>query len=376
MKKTTRRTVPSLFRQEWFLGIGFFTCLAFFVHGPAMSARLASPFWLIFLFIWLFTVILGSALYVVRHADALAARLGEPFGTLILTLSVTSIEIVAISAIMLHGDNNPTLVRDTLFSVVTIILNGMVGVSLLIGAWRHREQQYNLQGANAYLGVIIPLAVLSLILPNFTVSTSGPTLSFAQGVFLIVVSISLYSVFLGIQTSRHRGYFILGEENTANHTAGNSKSSRRSVWHHALLLAANMTVVVFLAEHLAHPVDYFIETLHAPAAVGGLIMALLVATPEAIGAVRAANANHLQRAVNIFLGSVLSTIGLTVPVMLAIGYLTGHTVILGLNNADSLMLALTLLVSVVTFASGRTNVLQGTVHIILFAAYLLLIFQG
>jgi Ca2+:H+ antiporter len=143
-----------------------------------------------------------------------------------------------------------------------------------------------------------------------------------------------------------------------------------------VLLALYMAPVVFLAEQLAHPVDYLIETLHAPIAFSGMIMALLVATPEAVGAVRAAGRNHLQRAVNIFLGSVLSTIGLTVPAMLIISRLTGRSFVLGLEHTDFVMLLLTLAVSVVTFASGRTNVLQGAVHLLLFAAYLLLIFQG
>jgi Ca2+:H+ antiporter len=267
------------------------------------------------------------------------------------------------------------LVRDTLFSVVMIILNGMVGLSLLVGAWRHREQHYNLQGANAYLGVIVPLAVLSLILPNFTKTTAGPTFSLSQGVFLVLSSASLYSAFLAMQTSRHRGYFTLADK-AVTHSADIQHAAPRALAWHAVLLAVYMLPVVFLAEQLAHPVDYFIETLHMPAALGGMAMALLVATPEAIGAVRAANADDLQRSVNIFLGSVLSTIGLTVPAMLTISYLLGREITLGLQSTDFVMLLLSLAVSVVTFSSGRTNVLQGAVHLILFAAYLLLIFQG
>jgi Ca2+:H+ antiporter len=251
----------------------------------------------------------------------------------------------------------------------------MVGLSLLVGAWRHREQHYNLQGANAYLGVIIPLAVLSLVLPNFTKTTFGPTLSLSQGIFLILSSASLYSAFLAMQTSRHRAYFTLGDIAVV-HPAGPTHTAPRALASHVVLLALYMLPVVFLAEQLAHPVDYLIETLQMPATLGGMIMAVLVATPEAIGAVRAANADDLQRSMNIFLGSVLSTIGLTVPAMLTISYLTGRELTLGLQNTDFVMLLLTLTVSVVTFSSGRTNVLQGAVHLILFAAFLLLIFQG
>jgi Ca2+:H+ antiporter len=252
-----------------------------------------------------------------------------------------------------------------------IILNGMVGVSLLIGGWRHREQQYNLQGANAYLGLIIPLAVLSLILPDYTVTTPGPTLSGAQEIFLILVSVGLYAGFVLLQTSRHSAYFSLAGEasDPPTHAAG-------SILYHAALLLAYILPVVYLAEKLAAPIDYIIETLRAPPAFGGVIVAVLVATPEAISAVRAASANHVQRSVNIFLGSVLSTIGLTIPAMLVISHLTGHHIELGVQHTDVVMLLLTLAVSVVTFASGRTNVLQGAVHFLLFTAYLFLIVQG
>lgn len=315
---------------------------------------------------------LSSALRVVRHAEHLAVRLGEPYGTLILTLSITFIEVMSISAVMLHGENNPTLPRDTVFAVLMIVLNGMVGLSLLLGGWWHREQHYNLQGANAYLGVIIPLVVMGLLLPDYTQTTPGPTLSFAQKVFLILVAVGLYAAFLVIQTGRHSSYFQEGEAASHAHRA----EAPRPLVPHAALLVAYLVPVVFLAEQLAHPIDYFIETLRAPAPLGGVIVALLVATPEAIGAVRAALANHMQRSVNIFLGSVLSTIGLTVPTMVLISQVIGREIVLGVEHTDLLMLLLTLGVSVVTFASGRTNAVQGAVHLVLFAAYLLLIVQG
>jgi Ca2+:H+ antiporter len=281
--------------------------------------------------------------------------------------------VMSISAVMMHGENNPTLVRDTLFAVIMIILNGMVGLSLLLGGWRHHEQHYNLQGANAYLGVIIPLAVMSLILPDFTQTTAGPTLSFMQQMFLVLMAVGLYCAFLAMQTGRHRSFFTLDDE-AGNHGAANTAS--RPLAAHAILLLAYIVPVVLLAEQLAHPVDYLIETLHVPVALGGVVIAVLVATPEAIGAVRAATANHLQRSVNIFLGSVLSTIGLTVPAMVVISELTGRDIVLGVEHSDLVMLLLTLAVSVVTFASGRTNILQGIVHLILFAASLLLMSEG
>jgi Ca2+:H+ antiporter len=282
---------------------------------------------------------------------------------------------MSITAVMLHGDNNPTLARDTLFAVTMIILNGMVGLSLLMGGWKHREQHYNLQGANAYLGVIIPLGVLGLVMPNFTITTPGPTLAFSQEIFLVILSVGLYAAFLALQTHRHRGYFITEDETLIVSTPSSTAVGAGLVGH-AVLLGAYMIPVVFLAEKLAHPIDYVVETLRAPLALGGLAMALLVATPEALGAVRAAARNHLQRSINIFLGSVLSTIGLTIPAILIISHLTRHPIMLGLQHTDLLLFVLTLTSCVVTFSSGRTNVLQGAVHLTLFAAYLFFIFQG
>jgi Ca2+:H+ antiporter len=361
-------------REEWFLGISLVTTLGFALGGETLYSELNKPLWLALIFLWLFGTVMGSALAVVRHADQVAEVLGEPYGTLVLTLSVTAIEVMSITAVMLHGANNPTLVRDTLFAIVMIVLGAMVGGSLLMGGWRHREQQYNLQSANAYLGVIIPLAVLTLSLPDFTLTTPGPTLSVPQQLFIVVMSLGLYGVFLAIQTGRHRGYFSFDEQGAKHPYAAPHTPPR--LLPHAVLLIAYMAPVPFLAEQLAHPIDYFIETLAAPAPLGGIIIAVLVATPEALGATRAAYVNHLQRSVNISLGSMLSTIGLTVPVMLAISYFTAHEVYLGLDSANDLLLVLTLAVSVVTFASGRTNVLQGAVHIVLFAAFVMLIFQG
>jgi len=363
--------LPMFLREEWFLGVSVSTSLVFFLAGDALAVDLSNPLWLALIFLWLFSVVLGSALAVVRHADCLAARLGEPYGTLILTLSAIAIEVMMISAMMLHGENNPTLARDTMFAVVMILLAGMVGLSLLLGGLRHREQQYNLQGANAYLSVIIPLAVFGLILPNFTVSTEGPTLSSAQEIFLVLMSLGLYGTFLAIQTNRHRSFFMLEDEGGEK---DHGHRVTRSVPFHGVLLMAYLLPVVYLAEKLALPIDHSIEILHAPAALGGVVVALLVATPESIGAVRAALANNLQRSVNILLGSVLSTIGLTIPAVLTVSLVTGHPVVLGLQNADFVLLLLSLAVSVVTFASGRTNVLQGTVHLLLFLAYLLFIF--
>jgi Ca2+:H+ antiporter len=362
-----------LARREWFLAVSLLTSIVFLGYNEDIFRLLENPFWLTVIFLVLFAVVLGSALSVVRHADHLAVRLGEPYGTLILTLAITSIEVMAISAVMSHGENNPTLVRDTLFAVVMIILNGMVGLSLLVGAWKRQEQRHNLQGANAYLGVIVPLAVLSMIMPNFTHGTTGPGYSTIQQTVLAFISVGLYSVFLALQTGRHRGFFI--DDGEEGPPLAHAAMHEGPLWLPVVLLVAYMALVVFLVEQLAPPIDYFIETLHAPVALGGVVMAVLVATPEAISAVRASVANHLQRSVNIFLGSVLSTIGLTVPAMLMISHISGNPIVLGLDHSNPVMLILTLALSVITFASGRTHLMQGAVHLVLFVAYFLLIFE-
>ncbi len=358
--------------KEWFLAVSVGTSVLFALFGTSLHG-FAEPYWLAAVFILLFAIIMGSVLGAVRHADQLSEQLGEPYGTLVLTISITSIEVASISTIMLEGANNPTLVRDTLFAVVMIILGGMVGLSLLLGALRHQEQSHNLQGSNAYLGVIVPLAVLTLVMPNYTLTTPGPLLSSLQEIGLAVLCLGLYGVFLALQTGRHRGYFTLGDEKESQRphrsTAGTSTSKS------ALLLVAYLISIVFLVHQLAMPIDYAIETLAAPAALGGLLLAVLVATPEAIGAIKAARENRLQRSVNIFLGSVLSTIGLTVPTMLAISWLIGRNIILGVENTSLVLLLLTLAVSVITFSSGRTNLLQGAVHVVLFLAFLMLIFE-
>jgi len=362
-------------RKEWFLGVSVATVAIFWLFGEQLFVGMSNPFWLAVIFAYLFAVVLGTCLCVVRHADHIAKVVGEPYGTLVLTLSVTTIEVVSISAVMLHGENNPTLVRDTLFSVVMIILGGMAGMSLLLGGWRYREQQYNLQGANAYLGLIIPLTVFSLTLPNFTVATAGPTLSVAQQIFLTLMSLGLYATFLAVQTGRHRGYFTMGDVKSVEPVR--KQPSVPEPWtRHAVLLLAYILPVAFLAEELARPIDYLIETMREPEALGGVIIAMIVATPEAVGATRAALQNQIQHSVNIFLGSVLSTIGMTVPIMLIISRFTGRIVHLGLTGANDVLLLVTLTVCVITFTSGRTNILQGAVHLVLFGAFILFIFEA
>jgi Ca2+:H+ antiporter len=360
-------------RAEYPLIIALATVGILLAAGSHLSELTTRALPLVCVFAWLFAVILWSAICVVRHADCLAIKLGEPYGTLILTLSAISIEVVMISTAMLHGANNPTLGRDAVFAVVMIALNGLVGVSLLLGGLRYREQHYNIQGVNAYLNVIMALAVLGLVLPNFTTSTSGPTFSTEQAIFLAAVSLLLYAIFLLIQTLRHRGYFLDSTQTAAQHSP-NHLPHVRSISFHSLMLLLYLGAVIFLAERFAVPLDNSIEEFHMPQAFGGAIIAALVLSPEGLGGISASLHNQLQRSINILFGSVLATIGLTIPAVLMIGLLTKRPVALGLQGGNLPLLLLTLAVSVVTFTSRRTNILQGCIHLLLFAVFVLLIF--
>jgi Ca2+:H+ antiporter len=361
-------------RSEFPLLIGVGTVAVFWSTGSRLVEIIAHPVVLIVVFVWLFAVILWSAVSVVRHADCLAVKWGEPYGTLVLTLSAITIEVVMISTAMLHGENNPTLGRDAIFSVVMIALNGFVGLVLLLGGLRHGEQYYNLQGVNSYLNVIMTLAVLGLVLPNFTTTTGGPTFSTEQQIFLIVVSLLLYAIFLLIQTMRHRGYFMESEQ--AIVAAGPAHHSLRvqSTAFHAPMLLLYLIVVILLAEKFAIPLDNSIEQFGMPQEFGGAMIAALVLTPEGIGAIQGTLRNQLQRSINILLGSVLATIGLTIPAVLTISLVTKRPVTLGVQGGNLPLLLLTLAVSVVTFTSRKTNILQGCVHLLLFAVFVLLIF--
>lgn len=364
--------------QEWPLLVSLATALVFLAFGQSLLANLAHPTRFTLILAWLLLTIVFSLFAVVRHAESLADKLGEPLGTLVLTLSVTGIEVMIIIATMLTGNGSPTLARDAMFAVIMIALNGKVGLTLLIGGLKYKEQDYNLQGASSFLAVILPLAVIGLVLPNYTISSPDQTFSPTQTAFLIVVSVVLYGIFLIIQNGRHRTYF-----RTAHPTAEAKDAKRkwrivhqvRSVPYHVLLLLAYMAPLVILTRQLAVPIDFTIRVLGAPVALAGFMIAMLVLAPESLSAARAALVNDLQRAVNILLGSVLATIALTIPAVLTFGLLSHKPIILGLDSVDITMLSLTLVLSAMTFSNSRTNVLLGAVHLLLFFAYLLLIFQ-
>lgn len=365
--------MTSLFR----LAAAWATVLIFLLTGPAMTAG-THPLTTCLLFAWLLGVILWAAFGVVHEAEEIAERLGEPFGTLVLTLSIVIIEVALISAVMLGSKASPMLGRDTMFAVLMIVLNGVVGLCLLTGGLRYHQQSYNLQGASAYLALIIPLSVIALVLPNFTTSTATGMLSAAQAVFFSIFTVALYGLFLWLQTGRHRGFFVpasakIGDDSGSplpHHVrAGGSTASR------VLLLFANILPIIILSKSLAAILDQGIMLFGAPPALGGIVIAMIVFTPEGISALKAVAANQLTRAINLCLGAAASTLGLTVPAVLIVGLATHQPVILGLSPANMVLLAVTLVLNTLTFSGTRTTMLEGATHLSLFFVFMVLVFS-
>jgi Ca2+:H+ antiporter len=358
--------------------IAAWATVAFFLFAGSGMLDNPHPVTAAALFAWLLGVILWAAFGVVHEAEEVAERLGEPFGTLVLTLSIVIIEVALIAAVMLGTKGVPTLGRDTMFAVLMIVLNGVVGLGLLLGGLRYHQQSYNLQGASAYLSVIIPLTVIALVLPNFTTSTETGTLSVAQAGFFSLFTIGLYGLFLWLQTGRHQGFFTAASSSAGEEVGlplPHHEPAGGSTKTHVGLLFANLLPIIILSKSLAKLLDHGIAALGAPAALGGIIIAMIVFTPEGISALKAVAANQLTRAINLCLGAATSTLGLTVPAVLIIGLLTGQPVILGLSAANMVLLVVTLILNTLTFSGTRTTMLEGMVHLSLFFVFLVLIFS-
>jgi len=307
-----------------------------------------------------------------------ARRVGEPYGTLVLTFAVTAIEVSIIVSMMLHGENNPTLAREAVFSVVMIIGSGVVGTCLTVGAIWFREQELRPQGTSAYLTVLIALSVLTLILPNYAGGKEAGSFGPAQLAFVSAASALLYCAFLLMQTGRHREDFLeRRERGRAHHSAGagHDRPGGRAALLCLGFLFLGLFAVVLLAETVAANVEDGLAALEVsrPDRIVGAFIATLVLLPETIAAIRAARDNRLQKSLNIALGSALATIGLTIPTVALVSLVTGYSITLGLGQGDSVMLLLTLVLSIVSFGTGRTNLLTGLVHLVVFATYLALL---
>ncbi len=364
--------------REWPIALIWGTFVVLSLIGSALKPEAIGVVPSLILLVLIFAVMLTAVFRVVHHAECLAEIYGEPYGTLILTLSVIGIEVALITAVMLNGDNAPTLARDTMFSVVMIVLNGLVGLSLLLGGQRHGLQVFNLSGANAYLVVLLPMAVTSLVLPSFTRSAPGGGLSELQTIFQILMSLMLYGVFLRFQTVRRPAIFQQPAPAEGGEAAPESHGHDLPVHgtsFHIVGLLMTLLPLVLMSKKLAVYVDFGIAQMGAPIALGGFIVAVMILTPEALAAFDAARQNQLQRAVNICLGSAVATIGLTVPAVLIAAHFVNLPIELGLEPPEIVLLTLSLTISIVTFLGLRTNSLQGVVHLVVFLAYVVLLFD-
>lgn len=323
----------------------------------------------------LYQILLAAGLFAavlaaVFHAEVVAHRVGEPYGTLVLALAVTLIEVALIVSLMLVGGEATTgLARDTVFAAVMIILNGMVGLCLLVGGQRHREQVFGQYGVSASLATLAAIAVLTLVLPNYTSSASGPVYSSSQLAFIAVVTLVLYGTFVLVQTVRHRDYF-LPEVSVGDETVHAAPPSLKATWISGVLLLACLGSVVLLAKTLAPTVEAGVTSLGAPKALVGIIIATIVLLPEGLAALRAARANRLQTSLNLALGSALASIGLTIPAVALLSLMTGWTLSLGLDVKSMVLLLLSIIVATLSLGTGRTTVMQGAVHLVIFAVYL------
>ena len=312
--------------------------------------------------------LIATVFAAVYHAEVIADRIGEPYGTLVLAVAVTVIEVALIVSIMVGAPTDKAaLARDTVFASVMIACNGVVGLCLLAGGVRHHTQGFQIEGASAALAVLAALTTLTLILPNVT-STPGPLFSTSQLVFAGIVSLVLYGAYIFVQTISHRGYFLPVKQ--GDEAAPHAPPSGLTALVSSALLIASLIAVVGLAKTLTPTLEFAVARLDVPKAVVGVLLALLVLMPEGLAALRAARANELQTSLNLALGSALASIGLTIPAVAAVSIVLGQPLELGLGTKDEVLLALTVIVGIITLGTGRTTVLQGAVHLVIFAVYL------
>ncbi|MDE2513671.1 MAG: ionic transporter y4hA [Alphaproteobacteria bacterium] len=314
--------------------------------------------------------LLGCVIAAVHHAEVVAHRVGEPFGTLVLAGSVTVIEVGLIVALMLAGGAAAgTLARDTVFAAAMIILNGIVGLCLVVGGVCFGEQNFRLSGVNAALATLIAIMVLALVLPNYSTTFPGPVYNRSELGFVSVVSLVLYATFIFVQTVRHRDYFLPppGDRRDVEHAP---PPSGRIAAIGAALLVVCLGAVVILAKAISPAIEAGVARAGAPQALVGVIVAAIVLMPEGWAALRAARADRLQTSLNLALGSALATIGLTIPTVAIVSLLTGWTLTLGIDAKSMVLLLLTFVVSILSLGTGRTTILQGAVHLFIFAIYI------
>ena len=315
--------------------------------------------------------LMDAVLAAVHHAEVVAHKVGEPYGTLVLALAVTLIEVALIVSLMVSGGaDSATLARDTVFAAVMIILTGMVGACLLVGASRHHEQSYGLDGVSATLAALAAISVLTMVLPNFTESVPGPYYNAKQLTFVAFVCLVLYGTFVLAQTVRHRDYFLPADADEHQH-AHAAPPTLMVTTLSSLLLLLSLVAVVWRAKTLAPSIETAVADMGAPKSLVGVIIAAVVLLPEGLAALRAARANRLQTSLNLALGSAMASIGLTVPAVAVVSIVSDMNLAMGLDGKSTVLLVLTLIASSLALRTGRTTVLHGVVLLVIFGVYLM-----
>lgn len=319
-------------------------------------------------------LLIAAVLAAVHHAETIGLYLGEPFGTLVLALAVTVIEGGLIIALMLSGEPNPFLLRDTIHAVVVLVLHGVAGACILVGTIRHREQVFSTRGASAFLAVLLPLTAMTLVLPNQLITAQGPYYSPVQLAFVSVACLGLYASFVVVQTVQHPNLFRPPDnDDVVPHAAARPTSAEAGLALGLLVLA--LVAVVLLGKALGPAIKGMVAAVGAPMRLEGVIIAAIVLMPESITAIRAAARNRLQTSINLALGSAVASIGLTVPAIAAVAWWIGQPLALGVDQGAMVLLTLSFLVAIITYGTGLTTALSGLVHLVLLALWLFVIFQ-
>lgn len=359
----------------------------FMFFGKSIEGLYGNNTLAIGIFVLVLATIIGAAFGVVKEADELAHKLGEPYGTLILTLSIVSIEVILIVAMMFGPEDNPTIGKDSIFSVMMIIMNLVLGLCILLGGLRHGEQEYNAQGTITYLSMIIMLGGISMMIPNFIEGKGNGEFTTVQAASISGLVILLYGFFLAYQMKGYRHLYIqpkpgqmeilFSQRNESQQTDGheNEKVSKKEVILRTLVLLGMILPIVLLSHNLATLVDYGIKEMNLPPLLGGVLIAIIVFTPESMTAVKAAMNNEFQRAINLCHGAFVSTVGLTVPAVLIIGLIASKTVLFGMTTTETILFVITLILSMLSFSGRRTAPIVGIMHLVLFAVFVILIFN-
>ncbi len=314
--------------------------------------------------------LVAAVLAAVHHAEVVALRVGEPFGAILLALAVTVIELGLIVSIMLGDHAEPTLMRDTIHATVVLVLHGVAGLCIVVGAIRHREPEFSTQGAQSYLSVLIPMVAITLILPNFTTSVPGPYYSTSQLAFVSVICLLFWMAFTFVQTVRHREYFLpTGPSQGHDLAIPTKKLTLTSL----VLLFVALIAVVLLAKGVSPIIQKTVSAMKAPPALVGVLVAAIVLLPEGMTAIRAALNNQLQTSINLTLGSAVASIGLTVPAVSLVAWWIDHPLALGVDPGGTALLALSFIMAIITYGTGRASLLSGVVHLILLATWVFLI---